>query len=122
MPRMWSSLQAFTRTKALSSPIALQKVSPEYGPISGGRRVFLGGYGFNEGQDLLVRFGDGTDPVSTRLFNPHILECILPPSHSARRVIVTLYWPDRSEIQNEEDVFFTYEDVEKELSVFYSSH
>lgn len=73
------------------------------------------GRGFSEGQDLLVRFGDGTKPVSTELVNPYNLECILPPSDSARCVSVTLHSQDRSEIQNEEDVFFTYEDVDKEL-------
>jgi len=105
-----------------SCPMALQRVSPDYGPISGGEKIFLVGYGFSEGQDLLVRFGDGTEPVSTKLFNPNILECILPPSHSTRRVVVTLHWGGGPEIQSEGEVLFTYEDVDNEMSVFYNSH
>jgi len=111
-----------TAGHTLPSPIALQRVSPDYGPISGGDRILLVGYGFGEGQDLLVRFGDGTEPVSTKLFNPNILECILPPSYPARRVVVTLYWEGGPEIQNEGEVLFTYEDVDNEMSVFCSSH
>ena len=76
------------------------------------------GSGFSEGQDLLVRFGDGTKPVRTELVNPHNLRCTLPPSDSARCVYVTLHLQGTSipEIHNE-DVLFTYEDVENELSV-----
>ena len=95
----------------------LEEVNPDHGPISGGEKILLVGYGFSEGQDLLVRFGGSTMPVRTDLVNPYLLRCTLPPSDSARRVSVTLHSQDRSipEIQTEEDVFFTYEDVDKEL-------
>ena len=56
------------------------------GRISGGEKVHLLGEGFSEGQDLLV---------SAKLFNPYTLECILPPSDSARCVPITLHWQDR---------------------------
>ena len=102
-----------------SPPIALQEVNPDHGPISGGEKILLVGRGFSEGQDLLVRFGDGTTPVRTDLVNPYLLRCTLPPSDSAGRVSVTLHWQDsnRLDIQNEKNVIFTYEGVDKEMSV-----
>jgi IPT/TIG domain len=104
--------------QAPSSLISLQEVNPDHGPLSGGEKILLVGYGFSEDQDLLVRFGYGTMPVSAKWVNQHILRCKLPPSDSARRVVVTLHWRDRSDvIPNEGDVYFTYKDVDKELSV-----
>ena len=111
---------AHPATQALSSPlIALQKVHPNRGPISGGDEILLVGCGFSEGQDLLVRFGASTMPVRTELVNPHNLTCTLPPSDSARCVSVTLHWQSsyRPVIQNKKDVIFTYEGVDKEMSV-----
>jgi IPT/TIG domain len=105
--------------QALSSLISLQEITPDHGPISGGEKVLLVGYGFSEGQALLVQFGYGTTPVSAEWVNQHILRCKLPPSDSARRVAVTLHWRDRSDIiPNEGAVYFTYEgDIDKGLLV-----
>lgn len=103
--------------QAPSPGIAFQEVSPDHGPISGGEKILLVGSGFSEGQDLLVRFGAGATPVMTELVNPHNLRCILPPTDSPRCVSVTLHRQDRSKIQHEIDVNFTYKGAEKDLSV-----
>ena len=69
-------------------------------------------FDFSQGQDLLVRFGCGS------VFNnPYTMECLLAPPDSTGLVSVTLHRQDLFEIQNENDVKFTYEDVDKELSV-----
>jgi hypothetical protein len=101
-----------------SSPIALEEVTPDHGPISGGEKVTLTGYGFSGDQRLLVRFGHSAKHVKTEWVNQHNLRCILPPSDSAGCVLVTLHWKGRSDvIPNEDGVIFEYEDVDKELSV-----
>ena len=104
-------------TQTLSSP-TLRKVRPNKGPISGGDEVALIGSGFSQAQDLLVQFGRGAKPVRAVFDTEHTLDCILPRSDSAGLVSVTLLLrQDRSEVQNENDVEFMYEDVDKELSV-----
>jgi hypothetical protein len=102
--------------QALPSLIALEEVTPDHGPISGGEKIFLAGYGFSEDQGLLAQFGHGTKRIQTKWVNPHTLRCNLPPSGSARRVVVTLHWRDRPDvIPNEGDVVFTYEDINEML-------
>ena len=102
--------------QVIPSPIALREVNPKHGPLGGGEEILLVGYGFNEVQGLLVRFGFDTEPVRTAWVNPFVLRCRLPPSESPRRVVVTLHWRDRPDvIPNEGKVFFTYDDVDKDL-------
>ena len=96
-------------TRTLSSPTLLS-VHPNHGPISGGGVIALTGYDFSEGQGLLVRFGDGAMPVRTLFCTPILLTCTLPPSDSARTVIVTLYRRDMSEIQSWRNPTFEYTD------------
>ena len=99
--------------QTLSSP-TLRKVRPNKGPISGGDEIALIGSGFSRAQDLLVQFGCSTKPVRAVFDTEHTLDCVLPRSDSAGLVSVTLlHRQDRSEIQNENDVEFMYEDVDK---------
>ena len=110
--------QGFEERRAASRAAgAVWTSSQSDGPISGSEKVHLLGEGFSDGQDLLVLFGDRTMPVSAKLFNPYTLECMLPPSDSARCVLVTLHWQDGPEIRNQENIHFTYEDINNDLSV-----
>ena len=118
-PMFWNKIRDKLErpiTPTLPSPTlpspTLQSVRPNHGPVSGGGGILLTGYGFKEGQDLLVRFGDGTMPVRTVFYTPSLLSCRLPPSDSARTVIVTLYRRDMSEIQSWRNPTFEYTDRE----------
>ena len=99
-------------------PLGLQEVCPNHGPLSGGERILLVGRGFGVDQRLLVRFGHGTGLVETKWMNPYTLSCRLPPSDSARCVVVTLHWQDKTEpIPSLGDVLFTYKGAKEDLSV-----
>ena len=96
LPTGWSSVELSIHGASLRSggsmyvhaPVHVSELVPPAGPVSGGTRVSVVGYGFREAATLRCRFeGSGATAVARRVSSSQ-LECASPASSSAgaRRV------------------------------------
>jgi hypothetical protein len=94
------------------SLITLTELAPNHGPLGGGEQILAVGSGFRAEQTLLIRFGRNNTLTATTFKAPNIINCLLPPYHTAGPVIVTLHWPDKPDSAlKENQCLFTYEDL-----------